>query len=116
MFGNFNRTPKPARPEAPRAPLTDPAAIEELQEKVQTVVDAHPTIQEVATAEDIKLVVDYLAQAQEKTGTAYTVENLNDFSEGLPEEIQQALADRLETRGIVLPESHNDEEGEQLAA
>ncbi len=111
MFGmNFNRAPVPTpKAESPVEGLvTDPAALEELRERVQRVVDSNPTMSQVVTNDDVDMVVRFLAQAQEKTGTPYTVESLTDFDEGLPEEVADALAQRLATRGIQFHETHAD--------
>jgi hypothetical protein len=105
MFGNaFNRAPKPAVSEEKiSAPTTDSAALELLTEKINEVIEKNPTFHAILTDEDIDIVRTVLVRSQEATGTPYTVENIEDFTEGLPEEIEAVFVKRLETKGLILP-------------
>lgn len=103
MFGmNFNRAPKQApapSEEMIRPTKTDEAALELLREKVDAVVNANPGQFSALTDKDIEMVVNALAVTQEKTGTPYTVEFIEDFEEGLPEEAAEILMQRIGARG-----------------
>lgn len=103
MFGNFNRSPKPAAPEKSATTTTDPAVVELLNEKIEEVTENNPSLKAVLTDADIVAVREVLLRSQEATGTPYTVEDIQAFGEGLPEEIEAVVIKRLETRGIVMP-------------
>lgn len=100
MFGNFNRAPKPAPSnEVFRPGKTDEEALELLREKVDAVIEQDGASFGALTEEDIKMVVNTLAVMQEKTGEPYTVQSLEDFDEGLPEEIGATIMERISAKG-----------------
>jgi hypothetical protein len=102
MFGmNFNRAPKPGpSKEALHPAKTDEEALEALREKVDAVIESDPSFSAL-TPEDTEMVVNALAVMQEKTGTPYTVDMIENphESEGLPEEIGAVIVERLSAKG-----------------
>ena len=118
MF-NFNRAPKPdkSKDESTVQPeKTSQGAMKILEEIVAEAVENSPSKGKLSER-DISVVSRYLALAQEKTGVAYTEDMLTNphDAEGLQEEIEVALAERLsvshepttsfvaDSQGIVAP-------------
>jgi hypothetical protein len=120
MFGSFrNRMPattkaesKADSSEAVRPQDTEPQAIALLEQKVREALAEAPHLAGQLTDADIAMATNHLALMQERTGVPYTVQSIQDFGEGLKEEIAASLVDRkaakpaagthvVDTRGIV---------------
>lgn len=118
MFGKMSQwVAKAKKPETSnervRPQNTSEEALEMLREKVVEVLGKNENAGYNLKEEEIDIVADYMAIAQERTGTPYTKETLEGaFAEGLEEEILASIENRQINRGPEAPRVAADPHGE----